>query len=232
MSYHRHLGIIESNLDPGIRAADPDLVNPFSVQSCLDKGNSESSSLDAQIADKDRNWNPTGYYTQKQITDIVTATSQMLSSCADQVRAAPNSTGDAEVSRNIAIKDVQRKMQEGLHYTQGAYSNQIKGMTINDVPGLKRWVIQSMLVCSNTVVTASLLWCETPTLAAVILVIGAAIEAAWSVIRAILGVAYDIVLAAGKAVGKIGDLLPAVVTYAIYGGAALALYWLYRQVRG
>jgi hypothetical protein len=233
MSYHRHLGLIESNLDAGVRAADPALSSrgPFAQSACIASGNAATAKLDEDILGRARDWHPTGYYSYEQIKQIVGEATRLMAGTVDKLNAAPFSTDDARAWVSQARKDLARYEQRGLEYTRKAYDNKIRGIEINDVPGLKNWVVMSMTSASNALVTASVLDCNMPFLASAAMWMHDLLMSVWRVISGVVGFTYEFVIAAGKKVGKILDAGATALQYAMYGLGAVLVYAAYQRLK-
>ncbi len=189
---------------------------PSQESVCLNEANAKVASLDAQTQDLARTWRPTGFYSPQQIDTIVAEGYRLGSRANDAVRAAPLSTSDAQTSKAIAVKDVQRKIAEGQKYVQAAAEARAKGIAVVSAPGLHAWMIGMMTATSQSLVTAAVLDCNMPWLASMIILFQGLFNIAASVVKKIVGVAVKV----GETVLNVAGDLPQIWTVVKWGGLA------------
>ena len=196
-------------------------------KACLAAANAQSASMLAKASDLSKNWTPTGLYSIEQIQSIVQNTLSMLSSASstiDQAIAeAPDGADDALKLKRAAI---QRKMStEGLVFT-AAIGNAMKaGIGVIDAPGLKSWVVNSMITAADSITAAYYVSCQTPWWVGALRAFMAAFDKVWGVAKQVAGVAVEL----GAQVLKIPDAIGQIWTMAKWGSIALLAFWAYEN---
>jgi hypothetical protein len=198
---------------------------------CKDKANVAVAPIDARIMDLSKNWNPSGYYTPAQMSEIVNQTLIAIHSAGDHLRAAPTATSDAQQMINDAASKLARRGTESLAYTRAHQSATSQGIKIVDAPGLRRWVISSLGDVSFAHTIAYVQECAKPGLAGAIIAYQKVFDGVADTIKAIVGVAIDVVKALGKLMYHLPDTLSTAYTYlkwaAIIGGGV----WAFLEIK-
>jgi len=195
---------------------------------CLTAANAQSAQLLAKASDVSKNWNPTGLYERDQIQRIVQLTLSMLasgSSTLDKATAEPMAPGARDA---LAIKRsaVQRKMSDALTYTAAIGKAMQSGIAVIDAPGLKAWVVNSMIVAADSITAAYYVSCQTPWWVSALAAFQKAFDAVWGVVKQVAGVAAEL----GQAVLKIPDTVGQIWTMAKWASIGVLAWWAYENV--
>lgn len=179
---------------------------------CLDAGNAQVAPLDAQWADLDKNWNPSGYYEPAAVREAVSAVQDVMSSAFDLLSqakttcdAAPGCDFPGWQSDYGKLYDL---VSQGQNYLDAANQADSAASAAFLTPyvvatGLKKWAIDALLAASNAVVDSSMVSCLMPWWASAIANISQKLASVGAVLERIVGVAADVVQLAyktGKAV--------------------------------
>lgn len=202
---------------------------PTGEQQCWGSANKQVAALDAQRSDVNKNWNPTGFYTPAQITAIYNVVGQMVRNASgtyDKARQEAMAQGDRD-ALYMQYSDMLTRYSDGLKFIDASKQATSAGVTVIDAPGLKRWVVAMMGDASALLFGIYYVQCMRPWFVGALEAFMIAFNAVYSVVRATIGVAYEIVKAAGKAVLKVPDALGTAITVAkwgVLGGIAYVLY--------
>jgi hypothetical protein len=198
---------------------------------CLTSANQSPTvtDIDNKTADLAKNWQPTGYFTLDEVNAIVSTIKQADATALAQVIVAPKSTGDADQVIKQAADYLARNDSRAQPYVDAATKAQQQGLRAIYAPGLKTWVLDSMVNISQAYVTVAALTCQLTWL-----------DAAADAITTIWGAAKQIgslVLSAGEGVvsateGLITFLpyLKWVVVAAVLGLGGLFAYRQYQRL--
>lgn len=138
---------------------------------CDTRADADHASLFAKANDLAKNWNPTGYYTPDEVTEVVRATYAVLQQASDVLdqtdKEIPQRDWGGEESgyaHSIGLKraDLHRKFREGTVFVDAVREAKAQGIQLLDVTGLKRWVVNSMLDAASSIYASSLLMCIMP----------------------------------------------------------------------
>lgn len=191
---------------------------------CLDQANAASAPFDAKVVDISQNWNPTGFYTiadTRQIVNSVLAVVQQGYSALSS--AAVQQASDVINEANAELSDASGK---SLDYLNAATDAENKGIATLNAPGLKRWVVSTMQSASDAITTGAMVTCMQPWWVGAIAAFQTAFDAAWSVVKQIVGA----VLKVGEIALKVPDAVDTVMTVASWAlGLGLA-YWAYTEL--
>ncbi len=214
-----------------------DIVNSIKFQlgipseelACLKTANASARvvEIDGRIEDLSKNWRPTGFYSPADLTKIYNEVTENIAKAHAALNTAmASSTPDGVRQVNQARAYLDRATSRGAIYpTVIAEANQ-KGITVIDSPGLKTWVLQSLVNVSQAYTTVEVLACHTSWLDYA----AAAISKAWAVIKKIVGVVVRI----GETVLKVADDLPQIWTVVKWGSLAaigIAVAFKLKQLR-
>lgn len=202
------------------------LVNqlaPAVEAGCLNQANASAAvqKIDAQVNDIAKNWTPSGFYSPQQIIAIVNVILPAVITCKAELEAAPLSTSDATTVKGIAVKDLQRKMDEAAKFTTGAGEAIGKNISVVEAPGLRAWVINTLIRVSTGYVTVATLRCHTTYL-----------DTVYSVLQSIgsfLKKLGNIAIGIGETILKIPDTVSTLWSVLKYGAIAGAGYYVYRE---
>ena len=187
---------------------------PSEELACLNTANASARvmEMDGKIEDLAKNWKPTGFYTPADITKIYNEVTENISKAQAALNTAIMSTSDAGSQVNQARTYLKRATDRGAIYPKVIAEAQAKGITVIDSPGLKTWVLESLVNVSQAYTTVEVLACRSTWLDYA----AAAINKAWAVIKKIVGVVVRI----GETVLKVADDLPQIWTIVKWGGIA------------
>ncbi len=195
---------------------------------CLDQANKSQAvaGLDAKIDDLARNWNPTGFYTASDLQTVYRATMDAITSARAALTGAIFSTSDADQVLKQASAYLDRATTRGNLYPAAIASASSTGAPIN-APGLKQWVIDSLVNVGQAYTTVAVLQCRATWLDTAAVVV----SAVWSVVKRVVGV----VIKAGETVLNVADdvldLYKVVKWGAVAAGAAFVLWHVRKAVQ-
>ena len=197
---------------------------------CIDAANQKTAELDAKATDLNKNWNPTGIYTTQQMQSLVQQTMATLLAAStgvlDKAISEPQADG-TRASLMLKRAAIQRKMSdEGLVFTKALGAAMNANIGVVDAPGLKRWIVNSMLVASDAIGAAYAVSCLTPWWVGVLAAFQSAFDKLYGAAKIIVGTA----VALGEQVLKIPDAIGEIWTYAKWGAVGLILWWAYENV--
>lgn len=194
---------------------------------CLAEANAKTAALDAKITDLNKNWNPTGFYTQTQVTGLLQNVQGMLrqaSSTLDQQMLQPTAEGDRDALQ-MSKTEIARKMADSLIYVRAAQQATEQGINVIDAPGLKRFLVNAMLTASNAMTSAAYVSCQRPWFVSALAVFQVYFDAVWNVARAIVGTA----VALGEKVLEIPDTISTLWKYTKWGALIVGGYFAYTK---
>lgn len=200
---------------------------PTASSECLAAANEKTSALDAKVTDLNKNWNPTGFYTPDQITGLIQNIQGMLrqaSNTIDQQFDEPTAQGDRDALM-LSKADIARKMNDSLTFVKAAQTARDQGITAIDAPGLKRFIVNSMLVGSSAITGAAYVSCMRPWFVSALAVFQIYFDAVWNVARAIVGAA----VALGQQVLEIPDTVSTLWRYAKWAALLVGGYYAYTE---
>lgn len=209
---HGHMGLAgPSDIIASIKYQ---LGIPSDELACLQTANASARvmEIDGRIEDLAKNWNPTGFYTPDDVTKIYNEVTENISKAHAALNTAMMSTSDAGRQVNQARAYLTRSTERGAIYPKVIAEARQKGIAVLDSPGLKTWVLQSLVNVSQAYTTVEALACQASWLDYA----AAAISKAWAVIKKIVGV----VIRVGETVLKVADDLPQIWTVVKWGGLA------------
>ncbi len=190
---------------------------PSEEMACLNTANASAKvqQIDGRIEDLAVNWQPTGFYKPDQLKTIYNEVTLRIAEANSALNTAMlTSTSDAVRQVNQARAYLNRATERGTVYARALTQAAATGVQVLDSPGLKNWVLQSLVNVSQAYTTVGVLACQSSWLDYV----AAAITKAWQVIKAIVGVAVKI----GETVLKVADDLPQIWTVLKWGALAAA----------
>jgi hypothetical protein len=197
---------------------------------CVSAANAHTANLDKQIATIAAGWHPSGYYRPDQLRAVVEQVVILLNYAVDQVERAPDSTSDATFTKNQALDDIARKMNDAVAYNGKADEAAAAGATV-DMPGLKQWVLNAMNAASSALVSAYTLNCEVDMFSRAVNGFLAVLAGVWAALEAIVGVVYDGTKKLLKVAGGALDAAAMLTTILPWiAGGALAFY-LYKRIK-
>ncbi len=173
-----------------------------------------------------KTWNPTGFYTPKEIGSAAGTVVGNLIATLAFVQASPNPyevpSRDSDVA--IQVGELQQWIDKGQPFLLAAQS----GTNVVNAPGFKRWVIASLQQMSAAMVVRSVLECSLD----IIDTLSSMVDAVWSAIKFI----GNLIVKAGETITEIPDFLSTVTKVvkwgAIIGGGAWLALKLREAARG
>lgn len=195
---------------------------------CLAAANAQSAQLVAKASDVSKNWNPTGLYSRDQIQKIVQLTLAMLTSASntmERASAEPMAKG-ARDALKLARASVTVKFQDSTKFTAAIGQAMNQGITVLDAPGLKAWVVSSMLKAADGITAAHYVLCQVPWFVTAMAAFQKAFDAVWGVVKQVAGVAAEL----GMAVLKIPDTVGQIWTMAKWASIGVLAWWAYENV--
>lgn len=200
---------------------------PSRSSDCLAAANEKTKGFDAQIADLNKNWNPTGFFTQAQVTQVVSSVQTMLreaSNALDQQILEPTAEGDVAALRQFKA-EIARKMTDSLVFVRAAETARQQGISVIDSPGFKRFIINAMLTSSNAMTSAAYVSCMRPWFVQALAAFTVYFNAVWSIARAIVGAA----VALGEKVLEIPDTISQLWKYTKWSALVVGGYFAYTR---
>jgi hypothetical protein len=206
---------------------------------CTADADSSVASMAAEVADLERTWNPTGFYTADQMQTVVFAALNAANGARDNMIAALRQV-DIGDSAKAASKREFDSASEALNSStdkSSVFINAIKdarakGTRAINAPGLKLWAVQVMRDAVKLSRAAAFLLCNRSLLERFSTAVNRLIDQAVEIIKKVVG----IVLAAGeKALDVAGDLFGLLLSvmkfapYALIAGGGFYLYKRYRE---
>lgn len=164
---------------------------------CLTAANNSPAvqTIDAQTTNLARNWRPTGFYTLTDIKGILDVIDQQTLQAQIQLSTTLQATGDAPSMIRQAQFYLDRNKQRSAGYRALIADAQKRGLKIVDAPGLKDFVLKSMVNISQAFVTKAAIECRANWLDKG----AAAASAIANVAGKVVGAVADTAVAAGKA---------------------------------
>lgn len=198
------------------------------TSACLAQANAQTAQLDAKTSDLSKNWNPTGFYSATQVTQLVNGTLDILNRAVVAIgqTQADDTLGDSSTLKSFA-DNVQRKMAAASAYQAAVRTATDAGQAAINAPGLKDWVVKSMIDASAAMNAAYVVACLRPWWAGVFNLFASAFDALWKLAKAIVGVIVDV----GTTVVKVATGLASLPSWLLFAGAAAGGYALYRASR-
>lgn len=197
-------------------------------KACLAAANAASAQWIAKASDVSKNWNPTGLYSRSQMQGIVQLTLAMLTSASntmEKASAEPMADGARDALR-MARSSVTAKFQDSMKFTAAIGEAMKQGVEVLDAPGLKAWVVSSMLKASDGITAAHYVLCQVPWFVTALAAFQRAFDKVWGATKQVLGVAAEL----GMAVLKIPDTVSQIWTLAKWGAIAVIGVWAYENV--
>lgn len=195
---------------------------------CRAAADAQSASLLAKASDVSKNWNPTGLYSRQQLQSIVQLTLAMLTSASntlEKASAEPMASGARDALR-IVRSSITGKFQESTKFTAAIGQAMQKGIDVLDAPGLKSWVVNSMIQAANGISAAHYVLCQVPWFVSALAAFQSAFDRVWGVVKQVAGVAVEL----GQAVLKIPDTVGQIWTIAKWASIAILGVWAYENV--
>ncbi len=192
---------------------------------CLKDANATPAvkEIDAKTLDLAKNWNPTGYYTAADIQTVYTSTMDAITKGRAALMSAVMSTSDAEQVVAEATNKLVTSTERAALYTQAIAAAQASGSTVINAPGLKQWVLDSLLNVSNAYVTVAVLFCRSTWLDTA----AAVISAVWAVVKRVIGIALKI----GDTVLKVADDVLGLYTVLKWGALGVGAFLVISKLR-
>lgn len=226
----RSLGLASPRLGDFIDDVTETINQQKEVSCVLDANNSPSvASIDKMTLDLAKNWQPTGYFTLDEVNAIVQTIKQADATALAQVIIAPKSTSDADQVIKQASDYLARNDSRAQPYIDAATKAQQQGLRAIYAPGLKTWVLDSMVNISQAYTTAAALSCQSTFFDAAANVITGVWNAAKQIGAFVLGAGETAVNAAEGIIGLLPYLKWVLLAVAL-GGGGLVVYRQYQRL--
>lgn len=198
------------------------------TSACLAQANAQTATLDAKASDLSKNWRPSGFYSPDQVTRLVTATLDVIARARSAMAQviADETLGDSSQLRGEWTTKLNRKAGDGTPYMAAARTAANAGRAVVNAPGLKTWVVNTMLDASSAMNAAYVIACLRPWWAGLFNAFATVFNALWSLAKSIVGVAVDV----GTAVVKVAAGVASLPSILLIGGAAVAGYFVLKDM--
>lgn len=192
---------------------------------CLAEANASSAvkTIDDKTMDLAKNWQPTGFYTVAEVSSIVTSILASTAQARVSLANAPNTTSDAEQVIKQAHAYLDRNVERAKVYQDAMAKAQAAGATAIDAPGLKDWVIKSMVNISHAFTTTAILACYSNWLYTAANVV----TSIWTTAKRIAGIAIKVGDTVLKAADDVLDLYPIIK----WGALGVGAFFVLRELR-
>lgn len=196
---------------------------------CLAQANAspQVQRVDALTHDLAVNWNPTGFYHPDDVANLVSKILGENAKARVVLASAAYSTSDAGTVINQGFAYLKRNDERARLYSNAVAAARASGTKIINAPGLKTWVLQSLVNISQAYVTTFALDCRTTWLDTVGAV-AADITAVAKRIGGIAAAAGDTILQAAE---DVWSLYPALKWVALAGVLAFGGIFAWGSVR-
>jgi hypothetical protein len=185
----------------------------FSACSTQAASDPNYAQLTAMHDDVQANWSPTGYYNPEDIKNVVIQQQQLAASALALLQGAMTScqaapgcgSGDllSQMQYNLTVQpsdgtNIMTQAQQFVAQANAAESglSAVVQSSYVQAPGFKSWVLASLDTISTAVQAALVVQCQMPSWAAAISTVVNAAQGFVSFVKAIVGIAADVVQAA------------------------------------
>lgn len=211
-----------------------DILNPLdsSVRkvNCVGELIVQLDPIDAKIAEIDRAWNPTGFFTADDITRVFDVVLSEVGSSLDRIVSA-NIDGLAKaVSGEIAA--LQSVASESSAFVDAVRKARASGIRVINAPGLKPWAMRTLKAARELTSATVLFACDQPEIRQQTLLFFQGLDKIGAVVRAIGNAALKAGEVAIDVVGGLGQFLGVVVKFLPHialGAGALYLYTKFKK---
>lgn len=130
---------------------------------CLNEANAspQVQRVDALTRDLAKNWNPTGFYHPDDVANLVSKILGENAKARVVLASAAYSTSDAGTVINQGFAYLKRNDERARLYSNAVAAARANSIPIINAPGLKTWVLQSLVNISQAYVTTYALDCRT-----------------------------------------------------------------------
>lgn len=201
---------------------------------CINVANAspQVASIEAEISRLVTSWRPTGYYRPAEVQTLLDTLATQAAAAGAAVAAAPMplsmDVSTYVTNKREAMNDMLSRYQaRATVYQQALATARSSGANVIDAPGLKDWVISSMLSIANAYTLVAFLHCQDSWIG----VAFRAIAAIGAVAYRILGVAYDAAALVVKAADGAINLAGLVIKYGPVAAVGLGAYVLYNMMK-
>jgi len=159
----------------------------------------------------------TGFWTLQQMMDARDASTALLSTAAEQLASASNSTTTAGEIKNDGNRIYREVWQKYIDvYLPAMLQAQKQGITTINAPGFHDWCADAMYAGYQLSTVANMLNCNQPFLATAIIAYQQKFDVVWGVVEK----AGNVVAKAGETVLNVAEDLPQIWTVVKWGGLA------------
>lgn len=229
MSYHRSIARRARTRTPALAGNFVEdalaLVTKDETGACKATADAQTAASEAKASDLNRTWNPTGFYTRDQISQLVQHTLAMLRNATSSIDAAiadPQAPGSRDALK-MSLSSLQRKFDESQAFVQANQQAAAQGIQTLDAPGLKRWIVSSMQEANAGIWGVAFIACMRPWWVSALATFQGAFDVVYGTAKKIVGVAVQL----GEEILKIPDTVSTMWTYAKWAAAIGGAWWLY-----
>lgn len=195
-------------------------------------GAAEVSSFERISDELAKNWRPSGFYTPAQVLAVIDKMAEVFAQADKPLQAYLSGSYNYKPTINMVRSRLSSTYARGITYLNAVKVAQAKGLTIIDAPGLKKWVIDTFNAAATSSDALRLMADIKPAIVSILETVYDVMQAAYDFIRKVVGVAADVVRAAGSAVLAIPDTVGTIIKVATWGGVALVAWWGYTKWKG
>lgn len=227
------IGVATNNMGATITALSAATNDP-TQKACVAQVSSSGAvaQLQASITDISKNWQPQGYYTIDEMNSVLTLVQMQLLPALAALSTAPMTTSDAQSLVLDYTQKIKRDLADPSYpysgvaptlktFTDGVAQAKLQGANVINAPGLKRWVLQSLMDVAGAYLTVGVLQCNATFLND--------LWGAFTAIGEFVKKIGSLVVGAAEAVFAIPDTVSTiwkVAKYAAIGGAA---YYIWKE---
>lgn len=193
--------------------------------SCADLLRTSTAKFDAETRDLAKNWRPSGRFTVPDLERVINATHMTLRHGGAAVEQAIASGYPPEIRNQLRSvwNRIQTRFGDSLPFVYALNEARSKSIRVVDAPGLKNWVLQSMVAVSVGMGAVAYYACDKPAIVAAFQTFMVYFDRTIAVVKTIA----NATIAAGESLLKIPDTLGTLWTVTKWGTlAALAYYVL------
>lgn len=189
--------------------------------------------LDAQLAEIDRTWNPTGFFTAQDIDTVFGQVSTVVSAAVDQIESMFAGRASSIGSDNLdELHRLEGKLNEATNdkfqpFIAAVQEANAKGLRAINAPGLKSWAMTAMKAARDLMRQGAVIECQTSALETAIRKVSNVVIAVGQVLRTVVGIVLEAGEAAVDAIDFTFQLLKFAKWAVLLGGG----YYVVKKIR-
>jgi len=191
---------------------------------CLQTADAQANirAIDARITALSKDWQPSGYYTPDDMGLIIATTILPASIVMNQLALAPHTTSDSADTIAQFSSNIRLRLDQSQAFNQAVIAARAAGADVIDAPGLRRWVIGTMMDMAAAMAATYVLYCNLTMLDTL---------ANWlrkleDLLRSLKDAAVD----ALKTIYHLPDTIGTMITFAKWGLVVTAAYLVYNEI--